>query len=67
MIESGNEIVIVTEIAIGRARGRSGGSRYDILIVWLFVIVSCNLLINTILSLANSLFSLPTCISVYWS
>ena len=67
MIESGNEIVIVTEIAIRRARGRSGGSRYDILIVWLFVIVSCNLFINTILSLANSLFSLPTCISVYWS
>ena len=40
VIESGNEIVIVTEIAIGRAWGQLGGLRYDILIVWLFVIVS---------------------------
>ena len=67
MTESGNEIVIVTETAIERAQGRLGGSRYDILIVWLFVIISCILLINTILSLANSLFSLLAYISVYWS
>ena len=67
MIESGNEIVIVTEIVIERARGAVGWFE----IRQLDCVAVCDHIVYSAyqykLSLANSLFSLLACISVYWS